>query len=109
MPTLFWALELDQTAQSLTLERYGGIYLVTVYLIFALFIKRRPLCFPLNHSQAYRKLALQKHPDKNPDNPRAAEEFAIIQKAYDILCDKEAREALDDWIRYVILFLVSCF
>lgn len=49
--------------------------------------------------KAYRKLALQKHPDKNPDNPRAAQEFAIIQKAYDILCDKEAREALDDWIR----------
>lgn len=53
-------------------------------------------------------MALQKHPDKNPDNPRAAEEFAIIQKAYDILCDKEAREALDDWIRCVVMFLV-CF
>lgn len=51
-------------------------------------------------------MALQKHPDKNPDNPRAAQEFAIIQKAYDILCDKEAREALDDWIRWVMPVLV---
>jgi curved DNA-binding protein CbpA len=59
--------------------------------------------------QAYRKLALLKHPDKNPDNPKAAQEFAIIQKAYDILCDKEAREALDEWIRWVTLFVVSRF
>lgn len=52
-------------------------------------------------TQAYRRLALQKHPDKNPDNPAAAEEFSIIQKAYDVLCDSEARAALDEWLRYV--------
>lgn len=45
--------------------------------------------------QAYRKLALVKHPDKNPDNPAAADEFAVLQKAYDLLTDKEARAALD--------------
>eukprot|EP00889_Picochlorum_renovo_P004923 jgi/Picre1/31953/NNA_007301.t1 len=49
--------------------------------------------------KAYRRLALQKHPDKNPDNPDAAQEFSRIQKAYDILCDSEARAALDEWLR----------
>lgn len=50
-------------------------------------------------SQAYRKLALVKHPDKNPDNPRAADEFAELQKAYDVLLDKEARAALDALVK----------
>lgn len=45
--------------------------------------------------QAYRLLALKKHPDKNPDNPNAAAEFDRIQKAYDILTDKKAKKALD--------------
>jgi curved DNA-binding protein CbpA len=54
----------------------------------------------VNCVQAYRKLALKKHPDKNPDNPKAAEDFNEIQKAYELLCDKEARSALDEWLRY---------
>jgi curved DNA-binding protein CbpA len=33
--------------------------------------------------------------DKNPDNPNAADEFAALQRAYDILMDAEARAALD--------------
>lgn len=52
-------------------------------------------------TQAYRKLALLKHPDKNPDNPAAADEFAALQKAYDILTDAAAREALDKLLKYV--------
>lgn len=52
-----------------------------------------PLC------QAYRKLALVKHPDKNPDNPKAADEFQQLQRAYDLLCDKEARAALDQLLK----------
>jgi curved DNA-binding protein CbpA len=52
--------------------------------------------------QAYRKMALVKHPDKNPDNPRAAEEFSALQKAYDLLLDKEARAALDGLLKWVL-------
>ena len=49
--------------------------------------------------QAYRRLALIKHPDKNPDNPKAADEFQALQRAYDLLCDKEARAALDNLLK----------
>ena len=45
--------------------------------------------------RAFRKLALIKHPDKQPDNPRAAAEFDEIQKAYALLTDAEAKAALD--------------
>ena len=45
-----------------------------------------------------RKLALKLHPDKNPDNPDAAAEFTELQKAYALLCDAEARAALDAWL-----------
>ncbi|EIE22754.1 DnaJ-domain-containing protein [Coccomyxa subellipsoidea C-169] len=45
--------------------------------------------------KAFRKLALTKHPDKQPDNPNAAAEFGVIQRAYEILLDSAAREAWD--------------
>ncbi|PKP96272.1 MAG: molecular chaperone DnaJ, partial [Alphaproteobacteria bacterium HGW-Alphaproteobacteria-13] len=37
---------------------------------------------------AYRKLAKQLHPDRNKDNPKAAEKFSDVTKAYDLLSDK---------------------
>ena len=45
--------------------------------------------------RAFRRLALTKHPDKQPDNPDAAAEFAEIQKAYALLTDADAKAALD--------------
>jgi translocation protein SEC63 len=42
--------------------------------------------------KAYRKLSREKHPDKNPDNPQAVNEFIQITKAYTILTDEKARE-----------------
>lgn len=44
---------------------------------------------------AYRKLAKQLHPDRNKDNPRAAEKFSDVTKAYDLLSDKEKRAQFD--------------
>jgi molecular chaperone DnaJ len=32
--------------------------------------------------KAYRKLALMKHPDKCPDDPKAADNFQQLNKAY---------------------------
>ena len=34
--------------------------------------------------KAYRKLSREKHPDKNPDNPKAVNEFIQITKAYTV-------------------------
>lgn len=46
--------------------------------------------------KAYRKLALQWHPDKNPDNRAQAEErFKEIGEAYQILSDPERRAQYD--------------
>lgn len=44
---------------------------------------------------AYRKLAKELHPDRNKDNPKAAERFAEATRAYDLLSDKEKRAQFD--------------
>ncbi|KAL1450820.1 hypothetical protein WDU94_003137 [Cyamophila willieti] len=48
---------------------------------------------------AYRKKALKCHPDKNPDDKKAAETFHLLSKALEVLLDKSAREAYDSVIR----------
>ncbi len=44
---------------------------------------------------AYRKLAKELHPDRNQDNPKAAERFSEITRAYDLLSDKDKRARFD--------------
>jgi len=45
--------------------------------------------------KAYRRLALLKHPDKNPGDEKAAENFQQLAKAYQILGDPKKRERYD--------------
>ncbi|XP_023564851.1 dnaJ homolog subfamily C member 17-like [Octodon degus] len=45
--------------------------------------------------KAYRQKALSCHPDKNPDNPRAAELFHQLSQALAVLTDAAARAAYD--------------
>ena len=45
--------------------------------------------------KAYRSLAKQLHPDRNRDNPKAAERFGAITHAYDLLSDKDKRARYD--------------
>lgn len=47
--------------------------------------------------KAYRKLAVKWHPDKNPDNQEATENFQKISEAYATLSDKKKREIYDQY------------
>lgn len=54
-----------------------------------------PTCTESEVKKAYRKKALQCHPDKNPDNPNAAKEFQQLSAVLEILADEAARKAYD--------------
>src|SRR5438034_11335241 len=50
--------------------------------------------------KAFRRLAKQHHPDRNPNKPQAAERFKEINEAHDVLSDPEKRRKYDQLRRY---------
>ena len=45
--------------------------------------------------KAYGSIAKQLHPDRNKDNPQAAQRFSEVTRAYDLLSDKDKRAQYD--------------
>lgn len=47
--------------------------------------------------QAFKKLALTMHPDKNPGDPSAHEKFLQVNRAYEVLKDEDLRKKYDKY------------
>src|SRR6266481_9313148 len=50
--------------------------------------------------KAFRRLAKLHHPDRNPNNPQAADRFKEINEAHDVLSDADKRKKYDQLRRY---------
>ena len=50
--------------------------------------------------KAFRRMAKQYHPDRNPNNPQAVERFKEVNEAHDVLSDAAKRKKYDEMRRY---------
>ena len=50
-------------------------------------------------SKAYKAKALELHPDKNRDDPKAHDKFQRLKSSYEILKDEKARKLFDDLLK----------
>ena len=57
--------------------------------------RRRPAASEQDLKGAYRKLAMQHHPDRNPGDHTAEEKFKEAAEAYSVLSDAQKRAAYD--------------
>jgi DnaJ family protein C protein 12 len=53
---------------------------------------------PEQISTEFRKKSLLCHPDKHPNDPRALEQFQLLQKAHQILSNPELRKDYDNFL-----------
>ena len=47
--------------------------------------------------KAYRKLAIQFHPDKNPGDKKSEEKFKEVNEAYETISDEKKRKMYDQF------------
>ena len=55
-----------------------------------------PGASPAEIKRAYRRLVFRHHPDRNPDNKDAVNQFKQILEAYEVLSDHEKRAQYDE-------------